>query len=152
MGGLPEPSMRLTYQTDYALRLLMYLAVQGDRRSSIHEIATQYGISENHLMKVTQRLAALGYVDALRGRSGGLKLAGRAQDVRIGDVVRAMEPDLEIVECFGAENTCAITPACALRHVLDEARERFLEVLDSYTLKQLVARPGKLRIALNIVA
>jgi Rrf2 family nitric oxide-sensitive transcriptional repressor len=144
--------MRLTYQTDYALRMLMYLAVQGERRSSIREIATQYGISENHLMKVTQRLAALGYVDALRGRSGGLKLAAKAEDIRIGDVVRAVEPDLQIVECFGAENTCAITPVCALRNVLDEARESFLGVLDGYTLKQLVARPGKLRIALNIVA
>ncbi|GLQ97247.1 RrF2 family transcriptional regulator [Dyella mobilis] len=144
--------MRLTYQTDYALRLLMFLAVQGERRSSIHEIATRYAISENHLMKVTQRLAALGYVDALRGRSGGLKLAGRAEDIRIGDVVRAIEPDLAIVECFGTDNQCAITPSCTLRHVLDEARTSFLDVLDSYTLKQLVARPGKLRIALNIVS
>jgi Rrf2 family transcriptional regulator, nitric oxide-sensitive transcriptional repressor len=144
--------MRLTYQTDYALRLLMYLAVQGERRSSIHEVASQYGISENHLMKVTQKLAALGYVDALRGRSGGLKLAGAPEDLRIGEIVRAMEPDFAIVECFGEDNTCNITPACALRHVLDEARESFLGVLDSYTLKQLVARPGKLRIALNIVS
>lgn len=143
--------MRLTYQTDYALRLLMYLAVQGERRSSIHEIATQYAISENHLMKVTQRLAALGYVDALRGRGGGLKLAGKAEEIRVGAIVREMEPDLAIVECLGSENTCTITPACALRHVLDEARESFLAVLDGYTLKQLVARPGKLRIALNIV-
>ena len=143
--------MRLTFQTDYALRMLMYLAVQGDRRSSIHEIATQYGISENHLMKVTQRLAALGYIDALRGRSGGLKLAGKPEQISVGDVIRAMEPDLAIVECFGSENTCSITPACALRHVLDEARESFLSVLDNCTLKQLVARPAKLRIALNIV-
>lgn len=144
--------MRLTYQTDYALRLLMYLAVQGDRRSSIHEIATQYRISENHLMKVTQRLAALGYVDALRGRHGGLKLAGEAGQIRIGEVVRAMEPDLALVECFGAENTCSITPACALRQVLDEARKSFLAVLDSCTLKQLVARPAKLRVALNLIS
>lgn len=144
--------MRLTFQTDYALRLLMYLAVQGDRRSSIHEIASQYGISENHLMKVTQRLAALGYVDALRGRNGGLKLAGKAEQIRIGAVVRAMEPDLAIVECLGSENTCTITPACSLRQVLDEARTGFLKVLDSYTLKQLVARPNKLRIALNLIS
>jgi Rrf2 family nitric oxide-sensitive transcriptional repressor len=144
--------MRLTYQTDYALRLLMYLAVQGERRSSIHEIASQYGISENHLMKVTQKLAALGYVDALRGRSGGLKLARASEHVRIGDVVRAIEPDFAIVECFGTDNGCTITPACSLRHVLDEARASFLGVLDDCTLKQLVARPGKLRIALNIVS
>lgn len=144
--------MRLTYQTDYALRLLMYLAVQGDRRSSIREIAEQYAISENHLMKVTQRLAALGYVDTLRGRNGGLKLAGKPEQIRIGDVVRAMEPDFAIMECFGEDNTCSITPACTLRHVLDEARMSFFNVLDNYTLRQLVGRPEKLRIALNIVA
>ncbi|RDS86708.1 RrF2 family transcriptional regulator [Dyella psychrodurans] len=144
--------MRLTYQTDYALRLLMYLAVQGDRRSSIREIATQYNISENHLMKVTQRLAALGYVDALRGRNGGLKLAYRPERIKIGDIVRDMEPDFALVECFGPDNGCNITPACSLRHVLDEARKGFMSVLDGYTLKQLVARPAKLRIALNIVA
>lgn len=143
--------MRLTYQTDYSLRLLMYLAVQGERRSSIREIANQYGISENHLMKVTQKLAALGYVDALRGRSGGLKLARPAEHIRVGEIVRAMEPDFAIVECFADAKNCNITPACTLRHVLDEARESFLGVLDSHTLKQLVARPGKLRIALNII-
>ncbi|GLQ52114.1 RrF2 family transcriptional regulator [Dyella flava] len=144
--------MRLTYQTDYALRLLMYLAVQGERRSSIHEIASQYGISENHLMKVTQKLAALGYVDALRGRSGGLKLARAPEQLRIGEIVRAMEPDFAIVECFGDDNSCSITPACSLRHVLDDARKSFLSVLDNCTLKQLVARPRKLRIALNIIS
>jgi len=143
--------MRLTYQTDYALRLLMYLAVQGDRRSSIGEIAAQYGISENHLMKVTQRLAALGYVDALRGRNGGLKLARRPEQIRIGDIVRHLEPDFALVECFGSDNECAITPVCSLRHVLDEARAGFMRVLDGYSLKQMVARPAKLRIALNIV-
>jgi Rrf2 family transcriptional regulator, nitric oxide-sensitive transcriptional repressor len=144
--------MRLTYQTDYALRLLMSLAVQGERRSSIREVANQYGISENHLMKVTQKLAALGYVDALRGRSGGLKLAHAPEHIRIGDIVRAMEPDFAIVECFGTDNGCTITAACSLRHVLDEARGSFLAVLDGYTLKQLLPRPGKLRIALNITS
>jgi Rrf2 family transcriptional regulator, nitric oxide-sensitive transcriptional repressor len=143
--------MRLTYQTDYALRLLMYLAVQGERRSSIREVAEQYGISENHLMKVTQRLAALGYVDALRGRSGGLKLAQRPEQINVGDIVRDIEPDFALVECFSSDNECTITPVCALRHVLDEARAGFMSVLDGYTLKQLVARPAKLRIALNIV-
>src|SRR5215469_10151192 len=129
--------MRLTLQTDYALRLLMYLAVQGERRSSIREIADQHGISENHLMKVTQRLASLGYVDALRGRHGGLKLGRPSEEIGIGDVVRDMEPDFALVECLGSENECIITPVCTLRHVLDEARDQFMSVLDSYTLKQL---------------
>ncbi|WP_266157330.1 RrF2 family transcriptional regulator [Dyella silvatica] len=143
--------MRLTYQTDYALRLLMFLAVQGNRRSSIHEVAEHYGISENHLMKVTQRLAALGYVDALRGRGGGLRLANTPVDVPIGLIVRAVEPDFALVECFGGENSCPITPVCQLRHVLDEAHTAFLHVLDGYTLKDLVARPAALRGALDLV-
>lgn len=144
--------MRLTLQTDYALRMLMYLAVQGEGRSSIGEIASQYGISENHLMKVTQRLAALGYVDALRGRNGGLKLGLPPEQIRIGDVVRDMEPDFALVECLGTENECVITPVCTLRHALHDAHTKFMGALDSYTLKQLVARPNKIRIALQIVA
>lgn len=136
--------MRLTYQADYALRLLMFLALQGEERTSIHIVAERYGISENHLMKVTQRLAALGVVDALRGRGGGIRLGTPAEQITVGQVVRAMEPDFALVECFAPENTCPITPACELRSVLDEARNAFLGVLDGYTLAQLVERPRKL--------
>lgn len=143
--------MRLTYQTDYALRLLMFLAIQGNRRSSIREVATHYGISENHLMKVTQRLAGLGYIDALRGRGGGLMLAKPPSDIPIGAIVRAIEPDFAIVECFTPANTCPITHVCTLRCVLDEARAAFFNVLDAYTLRELVAQPDSLRAALDLV-
>ena len=144
--------MRLTYQTDYALRLLIFLAVQGERRSSIHEIATQYGISENHLMKITQKLASLGFVDALRGRGGGLMLGAEPENIGLGDVVRAMEPDFALVECFGEDNQCPITSACRLQRVLGEAHAAFMSILDQYTLRDLAARPTKLRAALGIVA
>jgi Rrf2 family nitric oxide-sensitive transcriptional repressor len=142
--------MRLNIQTDYALRMLMYLAIQGDRRWSIGEIATAYGISENHLMKITRRLAATGFVDAARGRGGGLRLGHGAETVRVGDVVRAIEHDINLVECFGADNACPITPACVLRKALDEARRAFLAVRDNYTLSNLVKQPRALRAQLGL--
>jgi len=141
--------VRLTYQTDYALRLLMFLALHGKERTSIHEAADRYRISENHLMKVTQRLAALGVVDALRGRGGGIRLATEPSAISIGAVVRAVEPDFALVECFGVDNTCPITSACTLRGILDEARQAFLYVLDKYTLADLMDRPRKLRMLLS---
>lgn len=142
--------MRLNIQTDYALRMLMYLAIQGTRRSSISEIAEAYSISENHLMKITQRLSAAGFVDAARGRGGGLRLSRAAESVKVGDVVRAIEPDFNLVECFRADNTCPITPACVLRKALGEARQAFLDVLDGYTLKILTAHPRALYVQLGL--
>jgi Rrf2 family nitric oxide-sensitive transcriptional repressor len=144
--------MRLTYQADYALRLLMFLALQRDERSSIREAAERYGVSENHLMKVTQRLAALGFVDALRGRGGGIKLARTPASISLGAVVRAMEPDFALVECMGEDNTCPISTACTLRGILDEARGAFLEVLDRYTLADVMERPRKLQALLGMQA
>ena len=142
--------MRLTYQADYALRLLMFLALQRDERSSIREAAERYGVSENHLMKVTQRLAALGFVDAQRGRGGGIKLARVPASISLGAVVRAMEPDFALVECMGEDNTCPISMACSLRGILDEARGAFLDVLDRYTLADVMQRPRKLQALLGM--
>ena len=142
--------MRLTIQTDYALRMLMFLAVQGECRSSIREISTAYGISENHLMKITQRLAAAGYIDARRGRSGGLRLGREAASISVGEVVREVEPDFALVECLGDSNQCPLTPACVLKRALKEARKAFLAVLDQYTVAALVAQPQRLRTALAI--
>lgn len=142
--------MRLNSQTDYALRMLMYLAVCGDARVSIRDVAVAYKISENHLMKITQRLAALGYVDALRGRNGGLRLAREPADIGVSEIIRAFEPDMALVECFGATNTCPITPACTLRKALGEARQAFFNALDGYTIATLTARPRPLRAALAL--
>lgn len=92
--------MRLSSYTDYALRTLVFLALRPDELATIHEIAETYEISRNHLMKVVQQLSLLGFVESVRGRGGGLRLGRPAEDIRIGDVVRATEQDLDIVECF----------------------------------------------------
>jgi Rrf2 family nitric oxide-sensitive transcriptional repressor len=123
----------------------MFLAVQGERRSSISEVAAAYGVSENHLMKITQRLASAGFIDALRGRNGGLRLGLPAEAINVGQVVRTFEPDFNLVECFGAGNTCPITPSCVLKKALADARRSFLAVLDSYTLAALATQPRRLQ-------
>lgn len=133
--------MRLTVHADLALRVLMHLALTGDRRVTIREISQAFGISRNHLMKVVQKLAAGGYVDSARGSGGGLYLARSPHSIRVGRVVADMEPDFGLVECFRPENRCVITPVCTLPRMLDEALQAFLDVLDGYTLADLV-EPG----------
>lgn len=141
--------MRLTVYTDYALRVLMYVSVaqQATRgeaqpsapRPTIAGIAQSYGISRNHLMKVVYELGLAGYLETVRGKNGGLRLARPAAEIVVGEVVRRTEPDLAFVPCLDPVNaTCAITPACRLRGAMHQARAAFLTVLDSYTLADLV--------------
>lgn len=137
--------MHITRYTDYALRVLIYLGLKGEELATIQEIADRYGISKNHLMKVVHDLQQRGYVATLRGKGGGLRLARPAEEIGIGALVRDTEQDLEIVECFGADNDCIITPACRLKHILGDALNAFLAVLDGYTLADLLqpkARAG----------
>ena len=130
--------MRLSLQTDYALRTLMFLAVK-EGHHSIAEIASAYGISKNHLMKVAQRLTAEGFVESVRGRSGGLKLARPAESLNVGLIMRVMEDSGTFVQCFdAATNNCVVTPACALRHALAGALEAFARHLDQFTIADLV--------------
>ncbi|HML41925.1 MAG: Rrf2 family transcriptional regulator [Hyphomicrobium zavarzinii] len=142
--------MRLTALSDYSLRVLMYLGTRPDRLATIQEIAEAYDISENHLMKVVHRLAQHGFVQTVRGRGGGLRLNGPAEKIRLGDVVRAVEEDFRIVECFGTDNVCRITDVCRLKMVLNKALGAFLESLDAWTLADLVAKPKALANALSI--
>lgn len=131
--------MRLSVQTDYALRTLMFLAVK-DGHHSIAAIASAYGISKNHLMKVAQRLTAEGFVDSMRGRSGGLKLAQDPADLNVGKVVRVMEDTGTFVECFDlATNSCVVTPSCNLRHALAGALEAFSRHLDQFSIADLIS-------------
>jgi len=136
--------MKLSHHTDYALRLLIYLAAHHDRFATIHQVAGAYGISSHHLAKIVQELSHHGWVRSTRGRGGGLRLACKAADVPLGAVVRAMESSLALVECMGEASTCPIEPACGLKHVLIEARDAFLGVLDRYTLQDLVSDPQRL--------
>ena len=133
--------MRLTNFSDYALRVLMFAAVRGDRLITIEETAGVYGISRAHLMKVANQLTRAGFLKATRGRTGGLTLARRPEKISLGDVVRATEPDFALVECFTAENGCLITPRCRLKGVLKEALMAFVGTLDRYTLADLILSP-----------
>ena len=142
--------MRLTVSTDYSLRVLMYLATDPERLATIEKIADAYGISENHLMKVVHRLGQHGFVETVRGRGGGLRLAQDAQDIRVGDVLRAVEEDFGLVECFGAHDMCKITGVCRLQRVLEKALDAYFRVLDDCTLADLVVRPKPLMQALSI--
>jgi Rrf2 family transcriptional regulator, nitric oxide-sensitive transcriptional repressor len=134
--------MRLTNFSDYALRLLMFAASQGDRLVTIEQTAELYGISRAHLMKVANQLTRSGFLKAVRGRSGGLALGKPPQKIRLSDVLRATEPDFALVECFGADDSrCLITPRCRLRGALKNALSAFMRELDCYTLADLVLRP-----------
>ncbi len=144
--------MHITKYTDYSIRVLIYLAVHGDELRTINEIAESYGISKNHLMKVVQSLNAKGYLTAIRGKNGGLRLQGSPADVNLGELVRDIEGESKIVECFGANNQCVITESCQLKHIFYEAQERFYQTLDKYTLMDLVGKEAttKLRAQLHI--
>lgn len=134
--------MQLTRFTDYGLRTLLYLAAHPGRLVPIAEVSAAYGISNNHLTKVANLLARAGFIAGVRGRGGGLELAREPGAIGLGDVVRACEPNLHLVECFDpASNTCPIAPACGLARVLAQAQAQFLAVLDAHSLADLV-RPG----------
>lgn len=130
--------MHITLFTDYALRVLMYLALNPTQQVTIREIADSYGISKNHLMKVVQDLNNKGYLKATRGKNGGLRLRGEPEGINLGTLVRTTEQDLTLVECFGSDGQCVITPACQLKRVLAEALETFFHTLDGYTLADLL--------------
>ena len=135
--------MRLTQFSDYALRTALYLGAHPTRVVPVMEIARAYNISYHHLTKVATLLADVGVVEAVRGRTGGLRLAKLPEAINVGWLVRQTEPDFTLVECFDpATDSCSITPACKLRHVLGDATARFLAALDEHTLADLVASPA----------
>jgi Rrf2 family nitric oxide-sensitive transcriptional repressor len=142
--------MRLTRFTDYSLRVLIYLGLQQDGRVTIREISDAYEISRNHLMKVVSNLSRLGYIEARRGPGGGINLARPAQDINLADVICDMEEDLDLVECFCPTGRCAITPACRLRGLLQNALEAYLQSLRAHTLEDLLHPEAQLKAILGI--
>jgi Rrf2 family nitric oxide-sensitive transcriptional repressor len=143
--------MRLTTYSDYALRVLMYLALKSDGLSTIAEIAGSYKISEAHLMKVVHQLGVAGYIETVRGRGGGLRLAKPAETIGLAEVIRTTEPDMAIVSCLKPLNApCMINPSCVLKRVLERAQRAFMEVLEGYTLADLAAPRGRLSSLLGI--
>ena len=128
--------MQLTSFTDYGLRALIYMAsLPADKMTSISEVTEVYGVSRNHMVKIINQLSREGFVTAVRGKNGGIRLGKPAESIRIGDVVRALEP-LSLVNC--SSDFCHITPACRLKQVLQQAVKNFLEELDSHTLADMV--------------
>jgi Rrf2 family nitric oxide-sensitive transcriptional repressor len=133
--------MKLTLFTDYAIRVLLYLGARPERLCSIGEVAQAYRISQNHLMKVVNRLSREGYVESVRGRSGGIRLGRLPEAINIGALVRQTEDGFELVDC----GHCVIAPACGVTGVLAEAMRAFMDVLDRYTLADMLARKQDLR-------
>ncbi len=142
--------MQFTQYTDYSLRTLIFLGLHRDSLSTVTEIAECYRISRNHLVKVVHQLGAQGFIETVRGKGGGIRLAVAPEEINIGDVVRRFE-SLAIVECFSENDTCAISPSCRLRGVLQKALRSFVEVLDAYTLKDLLVNQKKMKNLLSVV-
>lgn len=142
--------MNLTQYTDYSLRTLMFLATV-DRASTIGEVADAFAISRNHLVKVVHHLAREEFIVSMRGKSGGIMLARSPRRIIIGDVVRAMEPRFRLAECFEPEtNRCPITPVCHLARVLREAEQAFMNVLNCYTIFDVVRNRDAIRNCLGL--
>lgn len=136
--------MQLTTHTDYALRLLIYLALfKAEPALTVQDAAARYGISTNHLAKVAQRLVQQGYITSQRGRGGGLALTHDPAAINIGEVVRTLE-SFNLVECFSDDSMCRIEQDCKLAEAIVEAREAFLHTLERYTLADLVRTKTKL--------
>ncbi|KEY59726.1 nitric oxide-sensing transcriptional repressor NsrR [Serratia sp. DD3] len=128
--------MQLTSFTDYGLRALIYMAsLPAERMTSISEVTEVYGLSRNHMVKIINQLSHTGFVTTVRGKNGGIRLGKPASTIRLGDVVRALEP-LSLVNC--TSDFCHITPACRLKSVLQQAVQNFLKELDNYTLADMV--------------
>ena len=128
--------MRLTAFTDFGLRALMRLAGEPDRSFTTDEIASEFAISRHHLIKVVRRLAEAGYVKTQRGAAGGFRArAAGARSITLGEVVRDLEDDQPLVECFRDDGgACVLTPRCRLKKKLAAAREAFLRELDATSL------------------
>ena len=143
--------MQLTAYTDYTLRTLMGLGAVAPEKLTVGQLSEAYGISVHHLLKVVAGLAALGYVETLRGKSGGARLAKAPEEICIGAVVRQVE-EFGVVPCLRTgEAPCVIVPACRLKHLLSGATEQFLAELDRFTLADLLEPRRKLQKLLQLV-
>lgn len=145
--------MHLNIRSNHAMRLMMYCALNDEGVASIAEIARACNMSETHLAKIAHQLAALGFVETVRGRRGGVRLARPVGKLNVGDIVRSMEITACLVECLDPEtNTCPLIEVCRFRTIIGEALEGFFQVLERYTLADLVSDGGGLRAAMGLDA
>ena len=137
--------MRLTTFTDYTIRVLIYSAIHPEQIVTVGELAEKYEISRNHLTKVIHYLGQQGYVETLRGKGGGIRLATPAEKINLGQLIRDTEKNSFLAECFNKESChCKILPACRLTGILREAQEAFYQVLGQYTIADLIVNAAKL--------
>lgn len=129
--------MQITQQTDYALRVLIYIKINSDRLVNISEIAEKYNISRSHLTKVVANLTKHGYLIGIRGKNGGLRLGKPSEEIVLGELFRVFEP-LALIECHTSNNNCIISPNCRLNSIFGKALTAFVSVLDLYVLEDIV--------------
>lgn len=134
--------MQFSRYTDYTLRVLIYLYIHKDRLSSIHEIATYYKISQNHLMKIVHYLGKGGFITTIRGRNGGLRLNKKAEEITLGSIIRYTDSNLLAINC----QDCTIIHGCTFPPILKEALNAFYKVLDQYTLQAAITNPKSFHI------
>ena len=144
--------MKLKKYTDYALRVLILAgSKKNDELTTIKEIAETFHISTEHIRKIVHQLNKLELIQTARGRKGGIRLAKPPAEINIGLVVRQMEQDFVLLECFDKDiNQCVITPSCTLKHVLNKALHAFFQVLEAYTLEDLIRNKEELQLLMNI--
>jgi len=143
--------MRLTRQTNYAMRILMYCAANTERLSRIPEIAAAYNVSELFLFKILQPLVENGLIETVRGRNGGVRLGRPAEQISLFDVVRVTEESFAMAECFEKDAVeCPLVDSCGLNSALREALNAFFEVLARYSIADLVAQRANVRDLLGI--
>lgn len=143
--------MRLTRQTNYAIRILMYCAANPDRLSRVGEIASAYSVSELFLFKILQPLVEAGFIETVRGRNGGVRLAKPAGAITLRDVVLVTEENFSLAECFESGSDCPLIDSCALNSALHAALDAFLGVLGNHTIEGLVGASSSIRRRLGLV-
>lgn len=142
--------MQLTQFTDYSLRALIYIALKKDI-CTIKNITDAYTISNNHMIKIIHNLAKLGLIKTTRGKNGGMILAVNPLDINLGSLILKLESNFDLVPCFNKEKAnCCIAPVCKLKSVLHEAQKAFMNVLNQYTLADIVHNRNDLNVLLNI--
>lgn len=137
--------MRLSNFSDYSLRVLIYLAIKDKELSTVAEIADKYQISKNHLVKVVHNLSTSGIIESFKGKGGGIYLSLPPEQINIGKLIKNLESDSKLVECFGEHGQCVINPTCKLKGVLKVAERRFYETLSEFTLADIISNKNKLK-------
>lgn len=137
--------MHLTQYSNFALRTLQFVALRSPAVVTVDDVARAHRISRAHLVKVSHELGRRGYIETIRGRNGGMRLARPAQDISVGEVLRWTEAPLELAECFNSDtNSCPLIGVCHLSRGLQRALRAFFVVLDDLTIADITANRGVL--------